>query len=269
MHINGLSAVADNYDGFIFDLWGVVHDGIALYPGTRHVFDRLKMMNRPVCLLSNAPRLSCSVAERMAEMGLAPAMYNGIVTSGDAGRAALKNRLLKEWGRRCYYIGPAHNAEIYEGLDIQIVAHPEEADFALNSGVFDNDETGKSYRMELEACRAANLPMLCANPDKIVHVGARRVMCPGTLAETYENLGGSVAYFGKPYRDVYDTCFDILGTKKILAIGDSMATDIRGAQGAGIDSVLITGGIHRDENLEDVLKQFATEPTYALPELVW
>ena len=269
----GLSEVAALYDGFIFDIWGVLHDGVSPFPGTVPALTELKRAGKKVCLLSNAPRLSPTVVEKLSGMGIAPSLYDGIVTSGDAGLEALQTHLLREWGRRCYYIGPAHNACIHEGLDIDIVLSPDAADFVLNSGVFDDDEAGKEYMAELRACRDAQLPMLCANPDKVVHVGERLILCPGTLAAAYEEMGGTVTYFGKPYLDVYKKCFGILNARRVLAVGDGMPTDILGASRAGVDAALVTSGIHRDDFAAAagaaLFAAHGVAPQYLLPVLAW
>lgn len=280
--IAGLGEVAGIYDGFILDLWGVVHDGIRPYADTVATLRELKRAQRIVWMLSNAPRRAHVIAAKLADMGIGPELYDGLLTSGEAAWMALRDRYLAEWGRRCYHLGPPEkDASLYERLDIEIVPRPAGADFVLNSGVRDFGDTAEQYLPELEACAVAGLPMLCANPDRVVHVGEKLVVCPGTFAEMYEKMGGQVAYFGKPHRAVYTLCLAGMGVQRVLAVGDAMVTDIAGAAGAGLDSALVTSGIHRDAFTSTArqahppaapalfFQEFAHRPTYLMSALRW
>ncbi|MBB6252572.1 TIGR01459 family HAD-type hydrolase [Nitrospirillum iridis] len=250
----GLSQLADRYDGFILDLWGVVHDGIAPYPGVPDCLKALRAAGKRVCLLSNAPRRVDAAAARLTEMGLTPDHYDALLTSGEATHDALRDPP-DAWhaalGPKLLHIGPDRDAGVYLDLAGRVrVDTPTEADFVLNTGIVDFDETLADYEPVLAACAALNLPMVCANPDLVVHVGAQLVICAGELARRYEELGGDVRQHGKPYASVYARCFDLLGgipPARILAVGDSLRTDMAGANAAGIDGLLITGGIHREE----------------------
>jgi HAD superfamily hydrolase (TIGR01459 family) len=190
---------------------------------------------------------------------------------------ALRDRYLSEWGGRCFHLGPREkDASLYEDLDIRIVKTPEEADFVLNSGVNDFSDTAEQYLPVLQACADRALPMICANPDRIVHVEDRLVVCPGTFADMYEQMGGRVDYFGKPHRGVYGLCREGIGNGAVLAVGDGMQTDIAGATAAGIDCVLITSGIHRHEfgsenerGAQEFLARHPYRPTYLMSALRW
>ncbi|MEZ0223796.1 MAG: TIGR01459 family HAD-type hydrolase [Alphaproteobacteria bacterium] len=273
--IRGLEELAPFYDGFILDLWGVVHDGVKPFEKTIETLQELKRAKRIVWLLSNAPRRARIVAEKLTEMGIAEDLYDGVLTSGEATWMALKEKYLEKWGRRCFHLGPREkDASLYEGLIIDIVETPGEADFVLNSGVYDFNDTADKYQPILQACMDRGLPMLCANPDRIVHVEDKLVLCPGTFADTYEQMGGIVTYFGKPHRAVYSLCLESMGVQKVLAVGDGMQTDIAGATGAGLDSVLVTSGIHRnevaDENrLQELLRRYPYRPAYLMYRFCW
>ncbi|TWB41886.1 TIGR01459 family HAD-type hydrolase [Nitrospirillum pindoramense] len=250
----GLSHLADRYDGFILDLWGVVHDGIAPYPGVPECLKTLRARGKRVCLLSNAPRRVDAAADRLTEMGLTPDHYDALLTSGEATHDALRDPP-DAWhaalGPTLLHIGPDRDAGVYLDLPGRIkVDRPEDADFVLNTGIVDFSESLTDYEPILAACAALKLPMVCANPDLVVHVGPQLVICAGELARRYEELGGDVRQHGKPYPGVYARCFDLLGDiprQRILAVGDSLRTDMAGANAAGIDGLLITGGIHREE----------------------
>ncbi len=277
--LSGLSEVAVFYDGFILDLWGVVHDGVAPFPETLPTLAALKKLKKKVWLLSNAPRRAFVIAAKLDAMGITPDMYGGLVTSGEASWQAMRDALLGRWGNRCLHIGsPERDHSLYDGLEIELVTDPARADFVLNSGVQDFADDLDIYMPLLEDCCDRKLPMLCANPDKIVHVQEQLVVCAGALAEAYAALGGDVVYYGKPHRNVYSRCVKEMGTSKILAVGDGMQTDIAGATGFGLDSVLVTSGIHRDAfsaaqtgsaQHNDFFAGYLFKPSYVMDSLCW
>lgn len=282
MYIRHLSDIAGYYDGFILDLWGVVHDGEKPYPDVIATLREMKRAKRKIWLLSNAPRRAWVVADKLAQMGIDTGLYDGLLTSGEATWQALRDRYLAEYGRKFFHLGRKEaDRSLYEDIDAEKVETPEEADFVLNSGVVAFADTADQYRVVLERCAARGLPMICANPDRIVHVGAQLVVCAGTLAEMYEEMEGKVTWFGKPYRAVYSHCLMAMGSQRVAAVGDSMITDIAGATGAGLDSILVTSGIHRedlggaavadvDENrLQEFFKKYPYRPNYVTPRLFW
>lgn len=249
----GLSALADRYDGFVLDLWGVLHDGVRPYPGAVDCLDRLRAAGKRVCLLSNAPRRTTAVAAKLAGMGIGPDRYDHLMTSGEATHDALRDRpddFHRALGRRCLHLGPPRDDDVFEGLDLDFAEAPEDADFVVNTGIDEFGETLADYAPVLDRCAARGLPMVCANPDLVVYVGDSLEICAGELARHYETLGGRVAYHGKPHAPVYRRCLDLMGIGdpgRILGVGDSLRTDVAGANAAGIDALLVTGGIHREE----------------------
>ena len=287
VQLSGIAPVIDRYDGVILDLWGVLHDGERPYPGVPECLDRLRAAGKVICLLSNAPRRTGGVIAKLDGMGIGRERYHHVMTSGEAAYDALRDRD-DPWhaalGRRLFHIGPDRDMDVYEGLDYTLVASPDEADFVVNTGIVDFGESLSVYEPALEACRRRNLPMVCANPDLIVMVGEQMVICAGTLAQRYEAMGGDVFWHGKPHAPVYDRCLSLMGIKdkgRILAVGDSLRTDVAGANAAGIDVALVTFGIHREElggawgEAVDPAKLAAAaaaaghQPTYGLPSLRW
>ncbi|MBB3263233.1 HAD superfamily hydrolase (TIGR01459 family) [Azospirillum sp. OGB3] len=287
VQLSGIASVIDRYDGVILDLWGVLHDGEQPYPGVPECLDRLRAAGKVICLLSNAPRRTGGVIAKLDGMGIGRERYHHVMTSGEAAYDALRDRD-DPWhaalGRRLYHIGPDRDMDVYEGLDYTLAASPDEADFVVNTGIVDFGESLSVYEPALEACRRRNLPMVCANPDLIVMVGEQMVICAGTLAQRYEEMGGDVFWHGKPHAPVYDRCLSLMGIKdkgRILAVGDSLRTDVAGANAAGIDVALVTFGIHREElggawgEAVDPAKLAAAaaasghQPTYGLPSLRW
>jgi HAD superfamily hydrolase (TIGR01459 family) len=255
--IDGMRALTPQYDGFILDLWGVVHDGTAPFPGVLDCMERLIAANKRVVLLSNAPRRSDDVVRRIAKIGVPEGLYHGVMSSGEEAWQHLQRRddpFYAALGRRCLQIGSDRDLEMREGLDLDFVDAPSDADFILNSGPAEWENTIEDYAPILEAARAGDLPMVCANPDLVVIHNGKPALCAGALAEHYEAIGGRVRWHGKPYPSVYDSCLRLLGIedrRRILAIGDSLRTDIAGAAAAGIDSLLIAGGIHGAEFSRD------------------
>lgn len=245
-HLTGLDTVIDRYDGVILDLWGVVHDGIAPFPWTIGTLRALKDAGRKIWLLSNAPRRLSVVTAHLSAMGVTQDLYDGLLTSGEAAHDALQSRLLTEWGRRCYPSGAGDEKNLLAGSGVDFVDDPAKADFVMAGGGFASRVDFDRLLPKLAACAGAGLPMLCANPDRIVHVGDRLIICPGAQAAAYEDMGQRVEWYGKPYPSVYDRILRDMGTRNVLAVGDGLETDVAGARGAGLDVALVTAGIHRD-----------------------
>jgi HAD superfamily hydrolase (TIGR01459 family) len=284
----GVGAVAQSYDGFIIDIWGVLHDGMRPYPGVLDALERLKQAGKRVVVLSNAPRRADPVAQRMAEIGIPRALYHALHSSGEEVWQHLRRRddaFYAALGRRCFHIGPPRDDGVTAGVDDLVrVESVAEAEFVLNTGPWGWDTTTESYEAVLHEARARDLPMVCANADLVVMHRGRRMLCAGALAQRYEELGGRVRWHGKPYLSVYTTCFALLGIadrRRILALGDSLRTDIAGARNAGIDSVLVTSGIHAEalslrpgeqpdpEKLAAAIADSDVAPTAVLRQLAW
>jgi len=283
-----MAAVAGEFDGFIIDLWGVIHDGVALYPGVAECLDRLRATGRPICLLSNAPRCGAGVAAKLAAMGLSGDSYHHLVTSGDATRQALArpdDPWHRQLGPNLLHIGPERDRDVFADLErFEETREPECADVVLNTGPLLYEDTLDDYEPVLAACAARAVPMVCANPDLVVMVGDAQVICAGSLARRYEALGGEVRYHGKPHASVYRRCMVLMGEPapaRVLAIGDSLATDVAGARAAGMASALVTGGIHADrlettwgiaaapERIEALLATAAARPDFVLAGFGW
>lgn len=254
---DGICELAPDYDGFILDLWGVVHDGTAPFPGVLDCMRRLIDAGKRIVLLSNAPRRADDVIRRIAAIGVPEGLYHAVMSSGEEAWQHLHRRdepFYAALGRRCLQIGSERDLEMRDGLGLAFVETPEEADFILNTGPAEWDDTIEDYAPLLAATRARDLPMVCANPDLVVIHAGKPALCAGALAEYYERLGGRVRWHGKPHPSVYASCLkllDIADRGRILAIGDSLRTDIAGAEGAGIASLLIVGGIHAAEFAPD------------------
>jgi HAD superfamily hydrolase (TIGR01459 family) len=251
--LEGLAPLARRYDGFILDLWGVIHDGVTAFPGVIDCLDRMAEAGKSFVMLSNAPRRATAIAEGMVGMGIPAAHCRHILSSGEATWIELKTRTdpwYRAIGRTCLHIGPQRDENLFDGLDLERVPDIADAGFIMNTGPWRDEETVADYEKTLAEGARRALPMICVNPDLEVIRGGRRIICAGALALRYETLGGNVRWIGKPHLPIYGLCFEMLGVadkSRVLAIGDSLRTDIAGAEAVGIDSVLVTGGLHAEE----------------------
>lgn len=284
--LDGLAAVVDRYDGFIVDLWGCLHDGAQPLPGTVDCLTRLKAAGKRVVLLSNAPRPAAPAIKRLTEIGFARDLYQDLMTSGEETWRHLVART-DPWyaalGPRCYMIGPPRDLGMLQDVAAERVYDIGAGDFILNTGA-DFGDTVEKFEPLLQAARARSLKMICANPDLEVLMRGQREICAGSLAVRYEAIGGEVRYHGKPYPSVYHECFTLMDDPpraRLCGIGDSLRTDVAGATGVGIDSILITGGIHAESlgaapgalpdpaKLDGLCASIGAHPTYAMPGLRW
>jgi len=271
--MSGFGDLAAGYDGFIVDLWGVVHDGVQPLPGVLDCLARLRAAGKRVVFLSNAPRRPGGIARMLANMGVGPDLYHGIMSSGEAVFLLLRDRTdeAATLGRRLYHLGPPRDRDVFDSLDYEQAAEPAVADFILNTGP--DDDLGphepELYRPVLEA----GLPMICANPDLEVMKGGQRIICAGYLAEMYAAEGGRVIQRGKPDAAIYVPTLGLLGTsrERTLAIGDSLRTDITGAKAAGVDACWVLSGIHALHPEQAPLEAAAEglSPKAILPGFSW
>ncbi|HSR54819.1 MAG TPA: TIGR01459 family HAD-type hydrolase [Alphaproteobacteria bacterium] len=285
--LTGIGSFLGPYEGLILDLWGVIHDGRDPYPGVTDTLARVMGSGRKVVMLSNAPRRSSAVIEGMTVIGIGRGLYHDVLSSGELAWRALKRRdapWAKALGRRCLHVGPARDEGLFDGLDVDLIAAPEEGAFILNTGPWEDEETVADYEVLLADAAACRMPMICANPDIEVIRGGKRIICAGALARRYTEMGGDVRYFGKPDPDAYRACLDRMGAAepaRVLAVGDSLSTDILGAQRAGLDAVLVTSGIHAEElgldpgeppdpaRLAAACARAGAFPLAAVPAFVW
>jgi len=248
----GVAALAREYDGFILDQWGVLHDGTRPYPGAADCLRRLREAGRRIVVLSNSGKREYENLRLMAGMGFEPALVDRVVSGGEDARRALETRkhpFHRALGRRCYAFTRAGDRSLLEGVGLELVERIAEADFLAVLGTDAPRRLVKDYEPELQTGIARGLPMVCANPDLIRLLPESTTEAQGALARRYEALGGRVFYHGKPYPAIYESCFEALGCAKdrIIAIGDSVEHDILGAARVGIRSALIPGGVHACE----------------------
>ncbi len=286
-HLAGLQALAADYDGFILDLWGVIHDGKRVFPHAVETLRSLKAAGKRAVLLSNAPRREAVVQARNHEIGLPEGLVEGIVTSGEEAWRHMHDRpdaFHQGLGRRCLHLGGPRDRSMREGLPYDFVESAAEADCILNTGSAEEDGSMAATEEALALAAGRDLPMVCANPDRVVITGGRREPCAGAIADRYEALGGRVAWHGKPFAGVYRRAMEKLGIAdkaRVLCVGDGMETDMVGAENAGLHALFILGGIHQDDfgrndqggvdpvALLRVADHYEVRPVAALDRFVW
>jgi HAD superfamily hydrolase (TIGR01459 family) len=286
-HLSSFSALADRYSGFILDLWGVIHDGVNAFPHAVDTLARLKAAGKRTLLLSNAPRTNAAVQAMMRRMGIEDSLYSGILTSGEAVRRALRSPPDLWWaelGTRVYHLGPLRDRPVIDGLPLTLADDPATADFVLNTGPDDHRNPSDMGEFEdvLQACARSRLKMICANPDLEVIRGGVRVLCAGALAVRYGELGGDVRSLGKPDPAIYQPVLEELDVPAdaVLAVGDSLRTDIAGASGVGLAACWVLDGIHGADlsdgaggfdagKAEEAAGRLGVAPIATLPRFVW
>jgi len=280
--LDRFAAIAADYDGFICDLWGVIHDGVNPLPDAPECLRHIEAAGKRVVLLTNAPRRADAIIRQLREMGIGDSLYDGVMSSGEAAHIMLRDRP-DDWyraiGTRMFFIGPDRDRAVVAGLDITAVDDPADATFILNAGP-DNladPSSASEWDPVLARCAEHRLPMICANPDLEVIRGGVRVLCAGTLALRYLEMGGDARLLGKPDPAIYGPVLDILAMPKsrVLAVGDALRTDIAGAAATGLDSCWVLGGLHGEvlsgdrAAIEAAASAAGLAPVATLPTFVW
>jgi HAD superfamily hydrolase (TIGR01459 family) len=282
--IERFSPLARAYDVLFCDVWGVVHNGLTAFPAACDALARFRAAGGSVILITNAPRAGAAVQEILDRLGVPRACYDAITSSGDVTRGIVESR----FGQRVFHLGPPRDLSIFADLDVTF-APAETADYVVCTGLFDDTrETPESYRGLLAALRARSQFMVCANPDIVVERGDELVYCAGALADAYAELGGEVLYCGKPHAPIYQAALataaalrggDAPALGRVLAIGDSIRTDLKGATSFGLDCLFVISGIHADElggrhgpdlsGLEATFAPAGVEPKAVTRRLAW
>ena len=264
----GLQSIADNYDLFYIDLWGVIHNGIQLHKKAILTLKELLKMKKDFVLLTNAPRPNQTVRIFLEKMGMEKEIRDHVFTSGEAALNYLKKfYLLKKF----FHIGPPRDFDLFNEFKKNKSNDIDNSQYLLCTGLFDNHDKDLNYYKELLE-KHINKKMICTNPDLIVDRGNLRELCAGSVAMVFEKMGGEVIYFGKPYPEVYNQSINN-SNKKILSIGDNMNTDIKGANLLNYSSLLISNGVHKNEindiGIEKLSKQYESIVNYIQSDLKW
>ncbi|MEC9343919.1 MAG: TIGR01459 family HAD-type hydrolase [Pseudomonadota bacterium] len=243
----GLSELAGRYDGILCDVWGVLHNGVAAWPGAIDALESFRRQGGSVVMITNAPRPRQPVKEQLRRLGVPGAAFDEVVTSGDVTRM-----LIGEMSPAVFHLGPERDLSLYHGTHVELVGREQAQTVVCTGLVDDTTETPDDYRDLLRELRERDLPFICANPDIVVERGDALVWCAGALARDYGALGGRTYIVGKPHRPIYEHALAQLGASagremahdRVLAIGDGMPTDVAGASAFGLDLLYISAGIH-------------------------
>jgi HAD superfamily hydrolase (TIGR01459 family) len=275
-----LRGLVEGVDVLLSDIWGVVHNGLVAFPEACEALHTFRSRGGTVILITNAPRPADSVQRQLRKLGVADDTYDAIVSSGDLTRHYVAGHP----GRKVFWLGPERDNSIYRGLD-PVLSPLEQADYIVCTGLYDDEtESAEDYRGMMLKARERKLPLICANPDIVVERGDRLIYCAGAIAELYRELGGEVIFYGKPHRPIYERAMQLASERlgrpaelnRVLAIGDSVRTDLAGAHGFGIDCLFVTRGIHAEdfEGIDQLdpasVKELFGHPPRALTrELKW
>ena len=278
--VESLRELVGGVDVVLSDIWGVVHNGLESFPEACEALHTYRSQGGTVILITNAPRPADSVQRQLRKLGVADETYDAIVSSGDLTRLYVADHP----GRKVFWLGPERDSSIYRGLDA-VLAPLDEADYIVCTGLYDDEtESAEDYRGMMLKARERKIPLVCANPDIVVERGDRLIYCAGAIAELYRELGGEVIFYGKPHRPIYERAMMLAGErqghqierKKVLAIGDSVRTDLAGARDFGIDCLFVTRGIHSEEfegldqlDPASVMELFGHPPKALMRELRW
>ncbi|WP_324751779.1 TIGR01459 family HAD-type hydrolase [Roseovarius sp. Pro17] len=246
-----LSGLANHYDGLLCDIWGVIHNGVAAFESAVDALCRYRASGGHVVLITNAPRSCREIYPQLERLGVPRAAFDSIVTSGDVTRKAVKEKA----GAPLFHFGPARDHSVLEGLTNPIVGISDAKLCLLTGPLDDAIETVDVYHSLLIEMRDNAVEMICANPDLVVRDGNRMVICAGSIAQRYAQLGGTVMFAGKPEAPIYDEAVKRIASiagreiakSRLLAVGDGLPTDIKGAANNNFDAYFISGGIHADE----------------------
>ena len=275
-----LSELVDGVEVILSDIWGVVHNGLESFPDACQALHTFRERGGTVILITNAPRPADSVQRQLRKLGVADEIYDAIVSSGDLTRHFVGDHP----GEKMFWLGPERDSSIYRGLDA-VIAPLEQADYIVCTGLFDDEtESAEDYRAMMLQAHERKLPLVCANPDIVVERGDRLIYCAGAIAELYRELGGEVIFYGKPHRPIYERAMALAAERRgspapldrVLAIGDSVRTDLTGAHGFGIDCLFVTRGIHSEDfegidqlDSASVKELFGHPPKALMRELRW
>jgi HAD superfamily hydrolase (TIGR01459 family) len=278
--VERLADLVDGVDVVLSDIWGVVHNGLESFPEACAALHTFRSRGGTVIMITNAPRPADSVQRQLRKLGVADDTYDAIVSSGDLTRHYVAGHP----GRKVFWVGPERDSSIYRGLDLTL-GPIEQADYIVCTGLFDDEtETAEDYRDTLLQARERQLTLICANPDIVVERGDRLIFCAGAIAELYRELGGEVIFYGKPHRPIYDRAMELATERRgraipldrVLAIGDSVRTDLAGAHGFGINCLFVTRGIHAEEfagvdqlDPASVKELFGHPPRALIRDLKW
>ena len=265
---DGLRSIAENYDIFYIDLWGVVHNGVTLHKNAIEALEEITMAKKDYILLTNAPRPNKVVKTILEKMGMNKEIREKVYSSGEASLSYLK----KNYSDKLFYhIGPARDFDLFSDFKKNKSKDIKDSQYLLCTGLFEEQAEDLNFFKDLLK-EHINKIMICTNPDLIVARGEKRELCAGSVALIFEKIGGEVIYFGKPFPEVYKQAINN-EVKRVLSIGDNLNTDIKGANLLNYNSLIISNGVHRDEikkeGIDVISKKYEVVVNFIQTELKW
>lgn len=285
--VDGLAEFLDSYDGYILDQWGVLHNGVEPYQGVLEGLRELKAHKKQVIILSNSGKRAEPSVARLTGLGIRRDLYKELVTAGEVtwrGLSEQKDPPFKGFGKKCLLFCRNNDHGLIEGLDLEIVTEPEEADFILISGTDTPEAKIEDYELILRRTVARGIPAICANPDIVGIYGNERTMGPGAIARRYQEIGGVAHYIGKPHAPIFKYCLSLFNNvmpARVLVIGDSLSHDIAGGHSLDLDTAFITTGIHANafkpgmsqeqlgKNMDQIAQNYGVRPKWAMTSMIW
>jgi HAD superfamily hydrolase (TIGR01459 family) len=249
--VENASALIHTYDAFFVDLWGVTHNGLEPFKEAISFFEAVHAAGKRIVFLSNAPRMPQAAMQRLVEMGIDRRLFTTMVTSGGECHTHLQKRgepFYADLGKQVYYYGPAREKSLLDNLEgYTPVDALGKADFILMTSTLNWEDTLESVAPFLARALQHNLPIVCANADNTVMRGDAKLLCAGAIAREYIRMGGRAFIHGKPSATLYALAHSYVPDVplgRVLMIGDSLETDIKGANAYGVDSLLLLTGVH-------------------------
>ncbi|MBX3232235.1 MAG: TIGR01459 family HAD-type hydrolase [Labilithrix sp.] len=271
---SGLRELAPRFDAFFVDVWGVLHHGDGPFDGVVGALEGLAAAGREVVLLTNTSRLGNAVAATLGGMGIDRALFHDVVTAGDVTRAALALRAPPlPRAPRCYHYGAASFVPWLFALDLAFTDDVADADLVVATGAVADDAELDAARAHLASAAARKVPLVCTNPDRVIPTAGGPKLGPGAVAHAYAELGGPIFLYGKPYAPIYAEARRRIDATRILALGDTLETDVRGARDAGLPSALVArSGVHAGvapSALDALFEREHVTPDFVLDRFVW
>ena len=278
----GLRDLADHYDRFLLDQYGVLHDGVHAYPGAADALRAMRRLGKDIDVLTNSGRSSAYNRTRIVGKGFEPDLFDRVISSGDLALEWLRD---ERRGVPCFPFCRPSDAEAMRDAGLNLVARVQEAEIivltVLPLPVDEISEQALAPVLDAGASKGALL--VCGNPDMRGPQGGRVVITPGQVAAWYEARGGTVRYFGKPYPEVFRAALGgphAVSADRTAMVGDTPETDLTGAAAAGIAGVFVLGGVHADrfrglndearaETAQRILNERGAHADWVLPSLVW
>jgi len=267
--LDGIGPLAERYQVFLLDQFGVLHDGQAPYPGAVKALLALKRAGKTVVLISNSGKRAKPNEDRLLKLGFAAGSWDHFVSSGEVAWRSFNDMAASgklRPGTKCLLISRDNDRTAIEGLPFVLTEAGEDAELVLISASEGDRHDLDHYRQLLAPAAARKVPCFCTNPDRIMLTAAGPRFGAGEIADLYESLGGSVTRIGKPYRAIFAAALALAGEPErgsVVCVGDSVEHDIAGGKGVGVATALVLGGILADTpDLAAVFDEHRAWPDY-------